>query len=120
MKNTDRSGVISVRDSDASVRALTDGHAVSVLQRGTLHAKFSLPAEPNLQTPHTQDEIYVIVRGSGWLAHDGRRDRFAAGDLVFVAAGVEHRFEDFSDDLAIWVIFYGRDGGEIAHPGTLR
>jgi hypothetical protein len=31
---------------------------------------------------------------------------------MFVAAGVEHRFEDFSADLAVWVIFYGPPGGE--------
>jgi hypothetical protein len=31
---------------------------------------------------------------------------------LFAAAGVEHRFENFSDDLALWVIFYGPEGGE--------
>jgi hypothetical protein len=30
-----------------------------------------------------------------------------------VPAGVVHRFEDFSDDLAVWVVFYGPEGGEI-------
>jgi hypothetical protein len=29
-----------------------------------------------------------------------------------VAAGVQHRFEEFSDDFATWVIFYGPEGGE--------
>jgi hypothetical protein len=32
--------------------------------------------------------------------------------MLFVPAGVVHRFEDFSDDLAIWVMFYGPEGGE--------
>jgi hypothetical protein len=31
----------------------------------------------------------------------------------FVAAGVEHHYEDFSEDLALWRIFYGRRGGEL-------
>jgi mannose-6-phosphate isomerase-like protein (cupin superfamily) len=39
---------------------------------------------------------------------------FAVGDALFVAAGVEHRFENFSDDLAAWVAFYGPEGGERA------
>ena len=36
-----------------------------------------------------------------------------SGDILFVAAGVEHHYEDFSEDLALWRIFYGRRGGEI-------
>jgi len=72
----------------------------------------SLPGTPNRQTPHTQDEVYVIVRGRGYLFHDGKRDAFDAGDAMFVAAGTEHHFEDLSEDLAVWVIFYGPPGGE--------
>jgi hypothetical protein len=34
------------------------------------------------------------------------------GELLFVPAGVVHRFEDFSDDFATWVMFYGPEGGE--------
>jgi mannose-6-phosphate isomerase-like protein (cupin superfamily) len=78
----------------------------------TLDVKLSCPVRPNQQTPHTQDEIYVIVRGRGVLIHDGERDEFASGDLLFVAAGTEHRFEDFTDDLAVWVVFFGPRGGE--------
>jgi len=70
-------------------------------------------APPTELTPHSQDEIYVIVRGKGFLFHDGKRDSFQSGDFLFVAAGVEHRFEDYTDDLAVWVVFYGPNGGEI-------
>ena len=34
------------------------------------------------------------------------------GEALFVPAGVEHRFEDFTDDFAAWVVFYGPEGGE--------
>lgn len=34
------------------------------------------------------------------------------GDLLFVPAGVVHRFEEFTDDFATWVMFYGPEGGE--------
>jgi mannose-6-phosphate isomerase-like protein (cupin superfamily) len=66
-----------------------------------------------VQSPHRQDEVYVIARGRGVLVHDGQRDAFEIGDLLFVAAGTEHHVEDFTDDLTVWVIFYGPDGGEI-------
>jgi quercetin dioxygenase-like cupin family protein len=48
----------------------------------------------------------------GWFVNGGVRHRFAPGDFLFVPAGVEHRFEEFSDDLAVWVLFYGPEGGE--------
>jgi mannose-6-phosphate isomerase-like protein (cupin superfamily) len=57
--------------------------------------------------------VYVVVRGKGVLSHDGQRDRFEPGDLLFVAAGTEHRFEDFTEDLTVWVVFYGLRGGEV-------
>ena len=53
------------------------------------------------------------MRGRGVLVHGDARDPFEAGDILFVAAGVEHRYEDFSNDLALWRIFYGVAGGEI-------
>jgi hypothetical protein len=57
----------------------------------------------------------MIWRG-GWSSSDLRcyapRPPFAPGDALFVAAAVEHRFEDFSDDFGTWVMFYGPAGGE--------
>jgi mannose-6-phosphate isomerase-like protein (cupin superfamily) len=85
-----------------------------VLKRGTLDLKLSIPVPPNRQSPHNQDELYVVVRGHGVLVHDGKRDDFAAGDVLFVAAGVEHHYEEFSADLALWRIFYGAVGGEVS------
>ena len=35
------------------------------------------------------------------------RSSFGPGDMLFVPAGVEHRFEDFTDDLTVWVVFHG-------------
>ena len=52
------------------------------------------------------------MQGTGTFVHDGERTPFGPGDALFVAAGREHRFEDFSDDFATWVIFWGPPGGE--------
>ncbi len=112
MSGPERSRVIRLGAARARIPGPAGEHSMSLLQRGTLNVKLSLPVSPNQQTPHEQDEIYVIVRGRGVLVHDGKRDSFEAGDLMFVAAGTEHRFEDFSEDLAVWVVFYGPGGGE--------
>jgi mannose-6-phosphate isomerase-like protein (cupin superfamily) len=111
-----RSGVIPLSQARTLIPGPAGEHSASLLQRGTLDVKLALrpPVPPTVQTPHAQDEVYVVVRGRGALRHDGRRDSFEAGDLLFVAAGVEHRFEDYSDDLAVWVVFYGPQGGEVA------
>ena len=112
MASADRSRVIHVAEARRAIPGPAGQHSVGVLQHGTLSLRLSLPGTPNRQTPHTQDEVYVIVRGRGYLFHDGKRDAFDAGDAMFVAAGTEHHFEDLSEDLAVWVIFYGPPGGE--------
>jgi mannose-6-phosphate isomerase-like protein (cupin superfamily) len=87
---------------------------VTIFRHGTLDVKLAIPARPNVQAPHAQDEVYIVVRGRGVLFHDGRRDPFEPGDFLFVAAGVDHHFEDNGPDLLVWRVFYGPDGGEIA------
>ena len=109
----ERSRVIRFADAQSSIPGPAGERSVLVLQRGTLDVKLSFPLPPNRQTPHTQDEIYVIIRGRGVLVHDGKRDPFESGDLLFVAAGVEHHYEDFTEDLALWRVFYGAQGGEV-------
>jgi mannose-6-phosphate isomerase-like protein (cupin superfamily) len=66
------------------------------------------------QQPHSRDEVYVVIRGSGTFVHGETREPFIAGDFLFVEAGVVHRFEDFTDDFAVWVMFFGPEGGEPA------
>lgn len=83
-----------------------------VLSHGSLLVRFYAPSGRDPQTPHTRDEVYVVVRGSGWFVNGERRHPFAAGDVLFAPAGADHRFEEFSADFCTWVIFYGPQGGE--------
>lgn len=64
------------------------------------------------QQPHTQDELYFVQAGQSEFIMDGQRFEARAGDAFFVAAGVAHRFENFSNDFVTWVVFYGPQGGE--------
>jgi mannose-6-phosphate isomerase-like protein (cupin superfamily) len=70
------------------------------------------PSGVDPQTPHTRDELYVVMRGAGWFVNGGVREPFGPGDILHVPAGVPHRFEEFTDDFATWVVFYGPEGGE--------
>ena len=113
MTKPDRSRVIHLAHAQAGIPGSAGERAVTVLQRGSLDVALSLPLRPRQQTPHSQDEIYFIIRGRGVLIHDSKRDAFEPGDLLFVAAGIEHQFEDISEDFAVWRVFYGPHGGEI-------
>ncbi len=53
-----------------------------------------------------------MVSGSGGFVNGSDRHPFRpGGDALFVPASVEHRFEDFTDDLVVWVVFCGPEGG---------
>ena len=113
MSSTDRSRVFRLVEAQAGIPDSANKRSVRVLQRGTLDVVLGTPARPDEQTPHEQDEVYIVVRGRGLLFHDGKRDPFGPGDFLFVAAATEHRFEDFSDDFLMWRVFYGPKGGEV-------
>ena len=85
-----------------------------VFRHGSLSVEIYAPRGADPQQPHTRDEAYVVVAGSGEFVNGGERHAFAPGDFLFVPAGVVHRFEDFTEDLTVWVIFYGPEGGERA------
>ena len=82
-------------------------------QHVTLLMEIYAPRGTDPQQPHTRDEVYVVASGSGRFVNGAARHAFGPGDALFVPAGVEHRFEDFTDDLAVWVMFYGPEGGEL-------
>jgi mannose-6-phosphate isomerase-like protein (cupin superfamily) len=86
---------------------------VTLFEHGSLIAKLYAPRGIDPQTPHSKDEVYVVAKGSGEFVCDGARQSFEPNDVLFVAAGLQHRFENFTDDFATWVMFYGPEGGEV-------
>ncbi len=85
-----------------------------LLRHGTMSVGLYTPRELDKQSPHDQDEVYIVASGRGIFALGEQRMDCGPGDTFFVGAGARHRFEDFSDDLAVWVVFYGPKGGEHA------
>lgn len=84
----------------------------TVMQHGTMKVEFYKPEKVDLQKPHLQDELYIIASGSGTFIRNNERVSCQANDVLFVPAGIEHRFENFTIDFSTWVIFYGAEGGE--------
>jgi len=88
---------------------------VELFEHGSLSVEYYAPEKVDRQTPHDRDEVYVVISGSGTFLNGDTEQPFEAGEVLFVPAYVEHRFKDFSDDFATWVIFYGPPGGESEH-----
>lgn len=87
--------------------------SVALFEHGSLVVKLYAPRGSDPQTTHSRDEVYVVAQGSGEFVCGGERQPFQPQDLIFAAAGIEHRFENFTDDFAVWVLFYGPERGEI-------
>jgi mannose-6-phosphate isomerase-like protein (cupin superfamily) len=85
---------------------------VRAFAHGTLAVEVYAPVGADPQTPHAQDELYIVATGHGTFECAGERHAFAPGSAFFVPAGADHRFTDFSPDFATWVVFYGPPGGE--------
>jgi mannose-6-phosphate isomerase-like protein (cupin superfamily) len=100
----------------ARLRNSVGAEFVTLFQRGTLDVEIYKPVGVDRQSAHTRDEVYVVISGSGFFVNDGERRPFSPGEFLFVPAGAIHRFEEFSDDFATWVFFYGPEGGEAARP----
>jgi mannose-6-phosphate isomerase-like protein (cupin superfamily) len=82
------------------------------LRHGSMSVELFAPLGADTQQPHSQDELYIVLRGTASFSKQGEIRSVGAGDVIFVEAGAEHRFESFDDDFATWVIFWGPEGGE--------
>lgn len=83
-----------------------------VIRHGSMKAGLYAPQDRDEQGPHRQDELYVVLTGSGRFEKAGTVVDVGPGDLIFVEAGLEHRFMDFSADFTCWALFWGPAGGE--------
>ena len=108
-KDRDR---FTVADALRKVSDSDDGLYGVLLEHGTMELGFYKPDGVDRQSPHEQDEIYIVQSGSGTFVCGEERKPFETGEALFVPAGVRHRFEEFTADFAAWVVFYGPPGGE--------
>lgn len=67
---------------------------------------YVLPAgSTDRQTPHDEDEVYVVLSGLGVFTVEGADRTVQRGSVLYVKAGVDHRFHSISEDLSVLVFF---------------
>ena len=104
--------VISVTEALAQLPEHEGKPFATVFSHGSLLVEIFAPRGLDTQQPHSRDEVYVVIKGDGDFVSGDTRTAFGPGDFIFAAAGTPHRFESFSEDLTVWVMFYGPEGGE--------
>jgi mannose-6-phosphate isomerase-like protein (cupin superfamily) len=94
-----------VRSVVAKLRAAGGGYEIVHESPGLELGVYVLVApEPDRQQPHADDEVYVVLEGSGVLDVEGEQVQMQEGSAVFVEAGAEHRFSGY-EHLALLVLF---------------
>ncbi|MFN3746651.1 MAG: cupin domain-containing protein [Hyphomicrobiaceae bacterium] len=97
-----------ITPAEAAAAPLEDGRLSTRWFEGEgIEIRHYAPKGEDRQRPHDRDEFYFVISGSGIYARGGERVPFGPGDILFAAAGEMHRFVEFSDDFATWVLFYG-------------
>ena len=112
MKTSTRIVHVSLADALTKGPPPPGNLAVPIFSHGSLAVELYSPVGHDPQKPHTRDEVYFVTRGKGFFFDGEQRHGIEAGSFIFVPAGQLHRFEDFSSDLVVWVVFYGPEGGE--------
>lgn len=104
--------VLGLAHASSRLDAEGERRFVECLRHGSMSVELFRPRGVDEQQPHEQDELYVVVAGRAEFTCGGSCRNVGLGDLLFVPAGLPHRFERFSPDFTVWVIFYGPRGGE--------
>jgi len=113
LMHDDRDDLLRISLTEAVERLASELKPFMVLfRRGEFSVELFAPRGTDTQQPHDQDEAYIVTSGSGMFRRGEERVPFQQGDLLFVAAGIPHRFEEFTDDFRTWVIFFGPKGGQ--------
>ena len=103
---------VSLADALAKGPPPAGNLAVPIFSHGSLVVELYTPVGQDPQKPHSRDEIYFVTRGHGRFFDGQQNYPVETGSFLFVPAGQVHRFENFSSDFAVWVAFYGPQGGE--------
>ena len=112
MSKTTSCAVLTVKEAASSLPTPQGKRFATIFEHGSLLVEIYAPRGNDPQQPHTRDEIYFVASGTGEYVCGESRTMIGPSDLLFAAAGETHRFENFSADLVVWVLFYGPEGGE--------
>lgn len=57
------------------------------------------------QNPHSEDEVYYVVSGHAMIRVGTETQEIRPGSIIFIRAGVDHKFNNINEDLQLLVLF---------------
>lgn len=99
-----------VSTADLAERLDGDGESyLEVLSEESMRVELARYPNPEPKTPHREDELYVILSGSGMVHVGSETHEVAEGDVVYVEQGLEHDFFDIEEEITALVVFSGSE-----------
>jgi mannose-6-phosphate isomerase-like protein (cupin superfamily) len=96
----------ATHDVQSTLRASGDQYVEFLRASSLSMGLYELAAgAPDLQSPHTEDEVYYVVNGRATVRVADEDQTIGPGSIIFVAANVEHRFHSITEDLSVLVFF---------------
>ena len=96
---------LTVEEAKQALKKGTNPYVLMIKDKA-MSVEYFAPKATDTQTPHAQDELYIIVAGSSEVVREVEIVKCKTGDVLFVPAGMMHHFRNCSDDFATWVVFY--------------
>jgi mannose-1-phosphate guanylyltransferase len=93
-----------------------DSHYAEVLSEESMRVELARFPNPEPKLPHKEDELYVILSGSGSVAVGHESYDVEDGDVVFVEKGRKHDFFDIEEDITALVVFAGSEESVLDRP----
>ena len=110
---------MTLESSIARARGTPSGYLETFRTRTMSGGLYVLPpGATDRQTPHGEDEVYLVLRGMGRFSHRHRSVAAAEGDLLEVPAGEEHRFHAIEEELVLFVCFSPPEGSARSDAGS--
>jgi mannose-6-phosphate isomerase-like protein (cupin superfamily) len=63
------------------------------------------PNEADTQEPHSDDELYYVIKGNAWMEMGKKKIQVKEGSIIFIPAGLQHRFYGNVVDLVVLYMF---------------
>ena len=107
MQSNKEPWILGTKTATASLPAPPGKRFAEVFASQGVTIEIYAPRGTDPQQPHDRDELYFVATGTAVFWDGSKRRPVTPGDAIFVPAWVPHRFEEFTDDFSVWVVFYG-------------